>query len=216
MASTLGSAITGRWLSSCGLGGTGPYDLGVARLLLLRHGESTWNAVHRWQGHADPPLSENGEQAATRAAQGLGPVQQVVSSDLRRARRTAELIATALAVPLGPAYPALRERDVGVWSGLTNDEVDARFPGARISGETPPGWESEASLVARVLPILEQLAMCDDEAIAVISHGGVLRAIELHLGAEGPPVTLPNLCGRWIEPGGAGGAALVLGARVGL
>src|SRR5919107_550504 len=65
----------------------------MARLLLVRHGESTWNATGRWQGWADPPLSDLGRAQAEAAAPAAAPVDAVVSSDLRRARETAELMA---------------------------------------------------------------------------------------------------------------------------
>ncbi len=183
----------------------------MPRLLLLRHGQSAWNAERRWQGHADPPLSEQGERDATQAAAAIAGADSVVSSDLRRARRTAELIAARLGVGLGESYPALRERDVGEWSGLTPDEVDLRYPGRRAAGIMPPGWESDRSLVARVMPVLGALVASGGNEIVVVSHGGVLRAVEQHLGAEGPAATADNLCGRWLEERGGG---LVLGARV--
>ncbi|HVB07030.1 MAG TPA: histidine phosphatase family protein [Acidimicrobiales bacterium] len=178
----------------------------MARLLLLRHGESAWNAVGRWQGHADPPLSAHGEEQARRAGEALGGIGRVVSSDLRRARRTAELLAAASV--LGEAYPELRERDVGVWSGLTNSEVDRDYPGDRAAGRTPPGWESDEALVGRVLPVLERLVTGDEAAVLVVAHGGVLRAVEHRL--RGEAATAGNLCGYWIEADGG----LRVGERV--
>src|SRR5687768_13103713 len=94
----------------------------MIRLLLVRHGESTWNAQSRWQGQADPPLSPLGERQAEEAAERLAQtasITEIWTSDLVRARRTAELIATQLGVPDVREEPRLRERDVGSWSGLT-------------------------------------------------------------------------------------------------
>src|SRR5688572_19392365 len=89
------------------------------RLLLLRHGQSTWNADGRWQGQADPPLSPLGEEQARDAARRLAPGQfsRVLASDLRRARQTAEILADALRLPV-EVDPDLREIDVGDWQGL--------------------------------------------------------------------------------------------------
>jgi probable phosphoglycerate mutase len=95
----------------------------VTRLLMVRHGQSTWNADGRWQGHADAPLSVLGEAQAAAAAEAIGDIDVVVASDLARARRTAEIIADALGV--GPALvdARLRERDAGAWTGLTRHEI---------------------------------------------------------------------------------------------
>src|SRR5215510_15555658 len=98
----------------------------MIRLLLVRHGESTWNAQSRWQGQADPPLSPFGERQAEDATARLAEIATITSvwvSDLRRARRTGELIARHLDLDGVREEPRLRERDVGAWSGLTRDEI---------------------------------------------------------------------------------------------
>src|SRR3954454_13156119 len=96
----------------------------MARLLLVRHGESEWNAVGRWQGWADPPLSELGVRQAKVAAQVVGSVDPRLAPDLRRASQTAEL--TAAEVGIGPVVvdAALRERRAGAWEGLTRHEIE--------------------------------------------------------------------------------------------
>ncbi|HVE47200.1 MAG TPA: histidine phosphatase family protein [Acidimicrobiales bacterium] len=185
----------------------------MARLLLLRHGQSTWNAEHRWQGMADPPLSHLGEQQARRAAAWLAgaapPLSGVASSDLQRSRRTAEIIAAELVLGEVDVDPALRERDVGDWSGCTSEEIAARWPDdlrAWREGRLtrPPGGEDDASLVARVLPALERLCARPAELVLVVTHGGAIRALERHLAV--PSCTPANLCGRWFwrEPDTAG------------
>jgi glucosyl-3-phosphoglycerate phosphatase len=171
---------------------------GTARLLLIRHGQSTWNAEGRWQGHSDPPLSPLGERQAKAAGAtvlSLG-VDAVVSSDLARARRTAELLAPAGIEPVVEA--ALKERNVGAWEGLTADEIDARFPGMRAAHHSPPGFESDESVARRVVPALLLVArrLGDGGVAVVVSHGGVIRTLERHLGAPAAPV--PNLAGRWL------------------
>src|SRR5687768_15169755 len=103
----------------------------VGRVLLLRHGQSTWNAERRWQGSADPPLSPHGEEQARAAATQLGgfALSVVVASGLQRARRTAELIADELVLGEVRIVDDLRERDVGEWSGRTTDEIEEMWPG---------------------------------------------------------------------------------------
>src|SRR5437879_451752 len=123
----------------------------MTRLLLLRHGQSTWNAEERWQGHADPPLSELGEHQARTAAEAaahLG-VSALYSSDLTRARQTAAALTPVGITPV--VAPALRERDVGEWTGLTTTEIDERYPGFRAAHRSPPGFESDEPLIARVM-----------------------------------------------------------------
>ena len=106
-----------------------PYRRAMARILLVRHGESEWNSVGRWQGQADSPLSDLGRQQAKVASRALGQLDLVVCSDLQRAQVTAEIIASELGV--GPVVidAGLRERDAGEWSGLTRTEIHEQWPG---------------------------------------------------------------------------------------
>ena len=194
----------------------------MARILLVRHGESEWNALGRWQGQADSPLSDLGRQQAKAVSRSLGALDAVASSDLQRARVTAEILASELGV--GPVIvdADLRERDAGEWSGLTRAQIHERYPGwlpddpALRDGPTshevrrPPGWETDEHLCDRALAALARLAAVtgDGEALAV-THGGLVYAIEGHLGAGW--TRLPNLGGRWVEVTDAG---LALGERV--
>ena len=107
---------------------SGPDDRTPARLLLLRHGESTWNAAGRWQGHADPPLSTTGTAQARAAAAALVEIGAVWCSDLVRARQTAELCAPAGRRGATPSRCS-RERDVGAWTGLTREAIEESLPG---------------------------------------------------------------------------------------
>lgn len=177
----------------------------MARLLLLRHGQSTWNAENRWQGTADPPLSPLGERQALRAATWLadtGPAfAAAVSSDLQRSRRTAEIIADALGLGAVELDTALRERNVGEWSGCTTEEITVRWPRALQAWRegrlaSPPGGEDDESLLARLLPALDRLCDRALDSILVITHGGAIRALERHLGVAS--CTPANLCGRWL------------------
>ncbi|MGH9114879.1 MAG: histidine phosphatase family protein, partial [Acidimicrobiales bacterium] len=130
----------------------------VGRLLLLRHAESTWNHVGRWQGWADPPLSPDGEAQVRAAAGRLAaepPFEMVATSDLCRARRTAELLAGELGIDGGLAVDAgLREYDVARWSGLTYEQIEAGWPGElerfRRGEVSPPDGEDRFEFDARV------------------------------------------------------------------
>lgn len=178
----------------------------MALLLLVRHGESTWNAAGRWQGWADPPLSDLGEAQARRAIDRLAPLGLTCAyaSDLQRAVRTATIIAEGIG--LGPVRVehGLRERNVGDWSGLTTAEVEAGWPGmiaAWRSGHvsSPPGGEDNRVFADRVEDALRAVARTvgDEGPALVVVHGGVVRALERRAGEEA--LTLPNLGGRWFD-----------------
>jgi broad specificity phosphatase PhoE len=164
----------------------------MTMLLLARHGQTDWNLERRWQGHADPPLNETGRAesralAASLAGRGL---ERVYSSDLARARETAELVASALELELR-LDPRLREVDVGEWSGLTSAEVEARFPdGYRRRYEGQTGWEQGElfeAMAARVEAAVLSIAATDtDSRLLVVTHGGPLRALWTAAGGQRP------------------------------
>lgn len=183
----------------------------ATRLFLVRHGESTWNADGRWQGHADAPLSALGERQAEAAVAGFTERPDAVwTSDLTRAARTAEVLARGFGLAPPQADARLRERDVGEWSGLTRAEIEERWPGALAERRSPSGWEDDDRLAHRALAALHDLAfIARGTTIVVVTHGGVIRTIERHLGAEPEPV--PNLSGRWMVADDDGG--LTLGER---
>jgi glucosyl-3-phosphoglycerate phosphatase len=100
-----------------------------ARVIIWRHGRTTWNAERRFQGQADPPLDDVGRAQAAQAAALLATLRPsvIVTSDLQRAAQTAD--ALGMICGLTPEFDArLRERSLGHWEGLTRDEVAARFP----------------------------------------------------------------------------------------
>jgi broad specificity phosphatase PhoE len=178
----------------------------MARVLLLRHGQSTWNAESRWQGWADAPLSDEGLRQAAEMAARLASSDlrftRIVSSDLSRSIDTAAVIAKALELGEVGVEPALRERDVGDWSGRTTEEIDIIWPGAIKAWRSgrldrPPGGEHEPAFRARVVRAVERLAAEPGEAVLAITHGGVIRALQRHLGHE--PVSTQNLAGRWFD-----------------
>ncbi len=186
------------------------------RVLLVRHGQSEWNAIGRWQGQADPSLSDLGRLQAREAAQAVGAVDAVWSSDLQRAVETATIIAEHIGV--GPVIvdPDLRERDAGEYSGLTRPEIEQRFPGYLAAERRPPGWEPDEHLLARALRALGTIAaeVPGGEVLAV-THGGLVYRIEAHLGAD--RARLANAEGRWLDVEAAGDGSPVrlrLGDRV--
>jgi broad specificity phosphatase PhoE len=181
-----------------GAGGTGDDR---TRVLLIRHGQSTWNADGRWQGHADPPLSELGEAQATAAAEHVAGVDVVISSDLERARRTAEILAAAVGGPGAVVVePRLRERDAGEWTGLTRIQIEAAWPGYLDGGRRPPRFEDADAVAARALAALEELHRAHTgRVVLAVAHGGVIRSLERATGVRGPVVA--NLGGRWFEVG---------------
>jgi broad specificity phosphatase PhoE len=182
----------------------------MTSMLLVRHGQSEWNALGRWQGQADPPLSELGRQQAFNAAPKIGSVDVIVSSDLRRAVDTAQILSAALGVGPVVIEPDLRERDAGAWSGLTGEQIDAGWPGFREGGRRPEGWEPDAELVLRARAGLDRVAAEYDGAeVLVVTHGGVVYALEALHGH--PFERLPNLGGRHVVHHGD---HLTLGERV--
>lgn len=147
-----------------------------ASLLVVRHGQSTWNAAGRWQGRADPALTELGEQQAADAALHVGPIDEVWTSDLVRARRTAEIVAAHLGLDVR-VDPRLAERDAGEWEGLTRDEIEAGWPGWLAEHRRPPGFEPDDVVAARGIEVLSDLAGRSGRLL-VVSHSGVIRAVE--------------------------------------
>jgi probable phosphoglycerate mutase len=166
------------------------------RLLLARHGETDWNAVGRWQGHADPPLNATGRAQALELADRLLDVgvEAVVSSDLARAAETAAIVAGRLGLPVVEDAD-LREIDVGSWSGLTRAEVAERFPEGFArwqAGEIGHDGESREALGERVERSLVRLAEeHPGRCVLAVTHGGAIRAARrAATGDPGEPV--PN------------------------
>ena len=171
---------------------------GTTRVLLLRHGQSTWNADGRWQGQADPPLSSLGRLQANAAVAALGAVDAIVASDLVRAVETAHLLAVGIGV--GPVIvdPRWRERDAGEWTGLTRAEIDAGWPNFLNDGRRPLGWEPAEIVAARAIEALTALAVdfAGAEVVAV-THSGVIRSVETAMGID--EGARSNLAGRWVD-----------------
>jgi len=161
----------------------------VADLILARHGETDWNAERRFQGHADPPLNAKGLAQAEALAERLAgrDLRAIYSSDLRRAAQTAAVVGDRLGLAV-VKLPALREIDVGEWSGLTVAEVIERYPDGyarhRAGGDGWTAGETHAQLTERIVRAASEIAREHPAgAILVVAHGAALRALLAH--AEG-------------------------------
>jgi glucosyl-3-phosphoglycerate phosphatase len=177
------------------------------KLLLVRHAQSTWNAEHRWAGQRDPGLSVQGRAGAAALAARLRALDPAVagaaSSDLRRARQTARILAEALGLPSPMVVGGLREWDAGEWSGRTSRQIEAGWPGQldrwrRGEIVDPPGSEPWDAFTRRVLAALGELV--GPGPVVVVAHQGVLRALEHHFGAG--PLPAADLGGLWLQTRG--------------
>jgi len=161
----------------------------MTELHLIRHGETHWNRIGRYQGQIDVPLSDGGRGQAAALAEILRvvPLQVIYTSDLRRARETAEAVAAATGAPLRQD-PRLREIRLGRWEGLTLDEIRAQdgealddFRRNPATARAPEG-ESVPEVLERVRAALEDILQAYPEGpVAIVSHGLALAALELSL-----------------------------------
>ncbi len=181
-------------------------------LLVVRHGQSEWNAIGRWQGHADPVLSELGRRQAAVAAGSIGAVDGIISSDLLRAAETAAIIAQQLGVGPVMVEERLRERDVGEWSGLTDVEIRKRWPGFLEDGRRPNGFEAVDAMLSRVLEAFDAIhAASPGGSLLVVTHGGVIHSLAKSYGlADVPVANLAGLTVRVTETGHTVGERLAL------
>ena len=154
------------------------------KLVLIRHGESTWNHEHRIQGQLDPPLSDRGREQALLLSRRLAArrPEAIYASDLRRAVETAEPIAEATGVPVRPES-GLREIFLGEWEGLHTTELARRYPEAWAAWTVEPDWdlvpggEAAAEFETRVGATLDAiLAHHSHGETIVVTHGGVIQA----------------------------------------
>ncbi len=168
------------------------------RILLVRHGQSTWNALGKWQGRADPPLSPLGQQQAASAAARIGIVDAVIASPLVRARQTAEIIAEGIGVGPVDTDDRLIETDAGDWTGLTFHEIRTGWPGWLDQHRWPDNFEKEIDIVARMAEALIDIAARHPGAsIVAVTHSGAMRNLDRSLGDHDP--SIPNLAARWYD-----------------
>jgi probable phosphoglycerate mutase len=156
-------------------------------IILIRHGETAWNAERRLQGHLDIPLNAEGERQARLLAEALAPesIDLVVASDLQRARQTAQAVATPRHMPVH-AEPGLRERCYGGFEGMLYSEIEQRFPAefaawqARdVDAVLPSGkncGETFRQFYTRATDAILCLAAAHPgKTLALVAHGGVLE-----------------------------------------
>lgn len=187
----------------------------IRRLVLLRHGQTEYNAGSRMQGQLDTDLSDLGRAQAVAAAEVLAKRQPllIVSSDLRRAYDTAITLGDRTGVPVA-VDTRLRETHLGDWQGLTHTEVDAAAPGARLAWRddarwAPHGGESRVDVAQRSVPLVAEIAAAQpewgtdesDRPVVLVAHGGLIAA--LTAGLLGIPVD------NWPVLGGMGNASWV-------
>ncbi len=166
----------------------------TTRILVLRHGQSEWNALGKWQGQADPPLTDAGREQAYRAAELLGQFDLIATSDLQRAHETAAIISNTLGI--GPVIvdERLRETHVGEWEGLTHDDIERDYPGFLAAHKRPPSFETEESLITRFTAAISDIALqCQGGEALCVAHAGVIRVMRRALGVPDPRI--PNLGG---------------------
>ena len=161
--------------------------MSLRRLVLLRHGQTNYNLVGRMQGHLDSELTKTGLAQAAAVAPAIARIEPdlLLSSDLRRAMDTADLLGVATGLPV-KVDPRLRETHLGDWQGRTVQEIEQSWPGAIAAWRSDPGWappggESRIDVVRRCLPVVEEL---DDEAPAgaqstavLVAHGGMIAGL---------------------------------------
>lgn len=160
----------------------------VTRIVAIRHGETSWNALGRLQGHTDIELNAHGRWQAQQMAQVLADhgIDALYSSDLRRAQQTAQALQVPTGLPLH-SVPAWRERRFGDFEGHTFAEIEAQDPESarrwrgRDRDFAPPNGESLIAFRARVLEALEALGAAHTGGhIALVTHGGVLDVLYRH------------------------------------
>jgi broad specificity phosphatase PhoE len=170
--------------------------------VLWRHGQTTWNAEHRFQGQTDIPLDETGEAQADYAARRLFTLRPTAlfASDLSRAQQTAAPLARLTGLPV-TSDKELRERSGGDWEGLTDAEINERYPAERAAWN-PPNGEPTAAVADRMSAAITRIADATEAGglTVVVSHGGALRiGMERLLGlpAEGISILGPLANCSW-------------------
>lgn len=168
-------------------------------LVLVRHGQSEWNAVRRWQGTADPPLTDLGRRQAEAQAEWLAGLDDVWAgvwtSPLRRAAHTAAIVAERLALDAPTPDERLEEAFAGEWEGMTPAEIERDWPGYLTRNERPPSFEPDAVVRDRAWAALSDVAHAASGrgTALVVAHSGLMRRVsELHGFGE---IAVPNLGG---------------------
>jgi broad specificity phosphatase PhoE len=185
-------------------------------IFLARHGETEWNRVGRWQGRTDIPLSEVGRAQARALADRLRDrgVTEIFTSELSRARETAEIVAEVLGVARLSIDPRLRERGFGCFEGLTREECAERHAEAwsRYLADrrsTPTDAEPQEQVIARMVAALTAVSESADRTghVLVVSHGAAIRSF-LHTITGTEPAPLGNVALFLVDYGPGGFTAM--------
>ena len=159
--------------------------MNATRIIAIRHGETAWNVDTRIQGHLDIPLNDTGLWQARQLARALAdePVAAIYTSDLQRARATAQAVADTTGAPLTPE-PDLRERSFGHFQGRTFAQIEAELPEDALRWRkrdphyAPQGGESLVTLRERIARTVTALAQQHVGAqVVMVAHGGVLDVL---------------------------------------
>jgi broad specificity phosphatase PhoE len=162
-------------------------ETAVEQLYVVRHGRTEWNEARRMQGQRDSPLSNAGRGHARQHGALLRRegAERLIVSPLGRTRQTAAIAGATLHVPV--EFDArLMERHFGDWEGLRVEEVERQFPDVWTEWRRdpynfrPPGGENLPDMLRRVTPLLESLRELPETKVALVSHGGIARAILTH------------------------------------
>ncbi|OBF82832.1 histidine phosphatase [Mycobacterium sp. 852002-51163_SCH5372311] len=191
----------------------------IRRLVMLRHGQTDFNADSRMQGQLDSALTELGRAQAVAAAEVLGKLQPllIVSSDLHRASDTAFMLGERTGLQVW-VDERLRETHLGDWQGMTHTQIDAEAPGARLAWRedatwAPHGGESRVDVAARSVPLVAEIVSRESEwglnsdaaepagPVVLVAHGGLIAALSAAL------LKLP--VANWPVLGGMGNASWV-------
>lgn len=161
----------------------------MTTLLLVRHGETDWNAQGRLQGQTDRPLSDYGRRQARQLGDQLESekLEAIYASDLARARETAEIVGERLGLPI-ELDPDLREKDWGTWEGLTAVERDR----VEFVGEST---EAHQDRILRALRRISERHPGDGHVL-VVTHGGSMRRVQT--ASMGMALPVVENCGRWL------------------
>jgi probable phosphoglycerate mutase/uncharacterized phosphatase len=163
--------------------------LGKTTVYLIRHGQTDWNVERRLQGHLDVPLNQVGIRQAEKVAKRFEPdsLDAIYSSDLRRARMTAEIIAAPHRLTVW-LHQGLRERGYGPFEGKRWDEIPEFHAGFRSDLLTAEGVESWRQMQQRAVKALEEIISRHlGQRVAVVTHGGTINAILSYLEGHAEP-----------------------------
>ena len=157
----------------------------MAKLYLIRHGETDYNNELRFQGQIDIPLNQKGIEQAEKVAEFLKdiPLQAIYTSTLQRARTTAEIIGRAKKIK-PQETDALREMSFGIWENMNSKDIQKKYAKewkdffAKPASTKIPQGESMSDVQKRVYPVVQQILDEHPEGdVAFVAHGGIIRVL---------------------------------------